>query len=279
LINRLKTKIMKNIITLIAVLFFSVPAFSQIELALKGGGSFYFGDISSDNGRSIHNAKETVGLHVRYNYHPMLSFQLGYNWLKVVGTDAYSARTMGRNLKVSTYINEVYLMPEFNFLNIKIGESGKFTSYISTGISYFDFMPTTYYGRSGYIRLQELGTEGQGLPGYAEPYKTKAFAIPMSWGVKLIITEVLSVDWTLINNRYTFTDYLDDVSTVYPDFELLEASKGKLAVALSNRSENDNLEGQKRGTPETNDWYGSMTLAFCFNLGAMDAKKKPRRNP
>ena len=265
---------MKNFFLLLIGLLISSSAFSQVELAIKGGGAFYFGDISADNSRSFHNAKETVGLNVRYNYKPYLSFNLGYNWAQVIGTDAYSASAVNfRDLSVSTYINEISLMPEFNFLNVKIGEEGKFTAYAGTGISFFHFMPTTNYKSSSYVRLREVGTEGQGLPGYAAPYKQYSFAIPMNLGIKFAINDFFSIDWTILNNRYTFTDYLDDVSTVYPDLTELGDAKGQSAVYLSARGK-EKKKGDYRGNTETNDWFGTMTVGFCFNLGAINMKKK-----
>ncbi|NJN78849.1 MAG: hypothetical protein HC803_11435 [Saprospiraceae bacterium] len=114
---------MRNLFLLLIGLLFSVSAFSQVEIGIKGGGAFYFGDISAKNSSSFNNAKGTAGLNVRYNYKPYLSFNLGYNWAQIIGTDAYSASAVNfRNLSMSTYINEISLMPEFNFLNVKIGE-------------------------------------------------------------------------------------------------------------------------------------------------------------
>jgi hypothetical protein len=265
---------MKKIYLLLIGLLISCAAFSQVELAIKGGGAFYFGDISAYNMSSFMNAKETAGLNVRYNYKPYLSFNLGYNWAQVIGTDAYSGSSVNfRDLSVSTYINEITLMPEFNFINIKIGEEAKFTAYVGTGVSFFTYRPTTYYGKSRYVRLREIGTEGQGLPGYAEPYKNYSFAIPMNCGVKLAINDFFSIDWTILNNRYTFTDYLDDVSTVYPDLTELGAAKGQNAVYLSAKGK-DKKKGDYRGNSGTNDWFGTMTVGFCFNLGAINMKKK-----
>ncbi|MBK8080358.1 MAG: hypothetical protein IPK25_08795 [Saprospiraceae bacterium] len=43
-----------------------------------------------------------------------------------------------------------------------------------------------------------------------------------------------------------FTDYLDDVSTVYPDKTLLLAKRGQTAVELSDRSLIDGLGAKDR---------------------------------
>lgn len=265
---------MKNYILLLFGLCIAFPSFSQVEVGLKAGGAFYFGDLTGESSKNIHTAKGTLGLHGRYHFNPKFSVQLALNSAQVVGTDAHNVNTStSRNLKFSTYINEISVMPEFNFVNIKIGEEAKFTTYAGTGLSFFHFTPTTSYKSSGYVRLQEIGTEGQGLPGYEEPYSQFSLAIPMTLGVKLALNDFVSLDWTILNNRYTFTDYLDDVSTVYPDFDALRASKGQRAVDLSARAPNKKA-GQVRGNADTNDWFGTMTLGVSFNIGAISKKKK-----
>lgn len=268
---------MRNYILLLFALFVAVPSFAQLELGVKAGGAFYFGDISADNQSSIHNAKESFGLHGRYYLKSNFSVQASFNYAQIIGTDAYSAGAVNyRNLRVNTFINEFSLMPEYSFLNVKIGEEAKFSMYAATGLSVFHFRPTTYYRSSAYVPLQEIGTEGQGLAGYDAPYSQVSLAIPMALGTRLAITDFVSIEWTMLNNRYTFTDYLDDVSTVYPNLDQLKAERGQRAVDLSTGGLNKK-EGQSRGNADTNDWFGTMTFGINFNLGAINMKKKDKK--
>lgn len=265
---------MKNYILLLFGLFIAIPSFAQLELGIKAGGAFYFGDLAIDSRSSTHNAKETFGIQARYYFKSNLSLQASLNYAQIVGTDAYSAQSSRyRNLSMTTFINEFSIMPEYSFLNVKIGEESKFSMYAATGISVFHFTPTTYYRKSAYVNLQEIGTEGQGLSGYEDPYSQISVAIPMSLGARLHITDFLSLEWTLLNNRYTFTDYLDDVSTVYPNLDELRAAKGQRAVELSTRGTN-RTEGDYRGNSDTNDWFGTTTVGLNFNIGAISMKKK-----
>lgn len=57
-----------------------------------------------------------------------------------------------------------------------------------------------------------------------------------------------------------FTDYLDDVSTVYPDKTLLLAKRGQTAVELSDRSLIDGLgaKDRQRGDSKGNDSYSFL---------------------
>jgi hypothetical protein len=90
-----------------------------------------------------------------------------------------------------------------------------------------------------WVALQPLGTEGQHsnlLPGDVnkgiKPYSLLQVAIPFGVGARFRINEVLDF-WADIGFRYTFTDYLDDVSKNYVD---LGAIKDPLAQAMSYRS-------------------------------------------
>ncbi len=72
--------------------------------------------------------------------------------------------------------------------------------------------------RNNWFELAKLpiGTEGQGLPGYPDKYSLVQPVIPFGLGFKFR----LDYRWDLgleVGLRYTFTDYLDDVSGFYPD--------------------------------------------------------------
>ena len=86
--------------------------------------------------------------------------------------------------------------------------------------------------------------------------------------------------------RFTFTDYLDDVSGIYPSSRQL-SKNGVLAVALSNRTEEytginaSHLVGQRRGNSNNNDGYFVWGLSLSFNLYGREAYKRertPKRN-
>jgi hypothetical protein len=65
-----------------------------------------------------------------------------------------------------------------------------------------------------------------------KPYSLLQVAIPFGLGAPFRLNEVLDL-WIDIGFRYTFTDYLDDVSKNYVD---LNKIKDPLAQALSYRS-------------------------------------------
>ena len=58
--------------------------------------------------------------------------------------------------------------------------------------------------------------------------------------------------------RKTWTDYFDDISTVYEDPTVLANSRGQLAANLANQAlnqENINNTGMQRGDPGRKDLY------------------------
>src|SRR5690606_14355526 len=97
----------------------------------------------------------------------------------------------------------------------------KFSPYLFTGISLMNFQPKARDDSGNWVRLRDLGTEGQGLPGNAEKYKLAGLAIPFGLGFKYN----LGLNWNLtaeMGYRASFTDYLADVSGYYPNPDNLE---------------------------------------------------------
>ena len=94
--------------------------------------------------------------------------------------------------------------------------------------------PDTSLYNDGWVRLQPLNTEGQGLPGYAKPYSLISVAFPIGLGVRY----KLNNSWDLgfeMGFRYTLTDYLDDAGGNYADPTDL-TSQSPLSASMANRT-------------------------------------------
>ena len=114
------------------------------------------------------------------------------------------------------------------------------------------------------MALQPLGTEGQAR-GFE--YDLTEVGLAYGGGIKFD----LSYKWSInleISARYLNTDYLDDVSTTYPDLTDLQETRGNIAVALSDPSLNQGLSepGRQRGDSSNNDMFmfAGITLAYSF---------------
>jgi hypothetical protein len=131
----------------------------------------------------------------------------------------------------------------------------KWTPYLFVGIAGFinnpqalapakDLQGQALPEAGKWVNLRPLGTEGQystldptDVNYGIKPYSLFQAAIPFGVGARLRLTETLDL-WADIGFRYTFTDYLDDVSQNYVDLGVL---KSPLAQAMSYRTGELNL--------------------------------------
>jgi len=210
---------------------------------------------------------------LRYNLSPKLAAKLMVNGTKLTGSDVFS-NNRARNLSFTTFIAEVGVQGELNLFDYNILDGAhKATPYIFLGGAGFYYNPQAEY-RGTMVDLRPLGTEGQGLPGYADRYSKFAVAVPLGFGVKVAIHEVSNIGFE-IGMRKTFTDYIDDVSTTYPDKATLQAIRGPVAAALSDRSLVDGIgiEGRQRGNSSDNDRYTFLSFSFTKYFGRLECPK------
>lgn len=143
-------------------------------------------------------------------------------------------------------------------------------AFVGVGVFYFD-PKTTYKGTT--IRLQPLGTEGQGLIPSRNRYSLVQLCIPVGIGFKYTIDRTWGVGLEL-GIRKTFTDYIDDVSTTYFDFNNYP-NANQDAAALSDRSNQSDpvvtTPGEQRGDPRDKDSY-------MFGIFSINYKLKNGRN-
>jgi hypothetical protein len=271
----------KKIFFLICIFFFLVKYSSAQynEVGLFFGAANYKGELSPHlfNKDFIHFA---MGGFYRHNWNRHWSYNFELNYGRISGDDALAETGFERNRNLSFYSDIIEFSPliEFNFFPYETGNSEfPFTPYLFTGISVLRFNPkTTYNGND--VELQPLGTEGQGLNG-TSLYNRVVLAIPIGGGLKIDLGKFgLGIE---VGTRRTYTDYLDDVSTVYPDQLKLTAARGPLAAALSDRSLNKSdtstplptVTGKQRGNSKDNDWYvfAGITMYVRINSPGRDS--------
>jgi len=110
-----------------------------------------------------------------------------------------------------------------------------FDLYIFAGIGVFFYNPQGQYLDNKWYGLKPLCTEGEGLVSGKKKYSLFQASIPFGIGFKYAIDK----DWSIgieYGIRKTFTDYIDDVSTVYADPIVLAAENGPIAAKLADRS-------------------------------------------
>ena len=263
----------KTILLCIAFIFCKVQCIHAVtarpyEFNLFLGGSYYIGDLNPV-GHFNSFTKPAGGIGFRYNYNTRFAVRINIFSGSVQGDDLQSS-SLGqkqRKLNFKSPISEYSFQGEFNFLDYRMNSPHKFFStYAFLGIGGFKFKPQGEIN-GVWQELQPLSTEGQGTsanPG-SKQYKLFQVAIPFGVGFKLNLSEKidLALEWGM---RKTFTDYLDDVSTVYPDPAILTSEKGTIAAVYSDRSGVSNNVGRQRGNSKNKDWYcfSGVVLGFRF---------------
>jgi len=241
------------------------------ELGLFGGGSYYLGDINPK--KQFAQTQFAYGIIYRYNINPHWAMRINGFQGKIESSDAVIRYNQKRNLSFRSNITEIGLGMELNFFRYMTGNKRMRTSpFIFAGLAYFRYNPQTFYEGVWYD-LQPLGTEGQGTTSYPDKkaYSLGGFAIPFGIGAKFSISKNFSIaaEWGL---RKTFSDYIDDISTVYADPLILASENSQTAAILSDRTiygindEPQNNIGKQRGDSSTKDWYSFAGITVTFRI-------------
>ena len=206
-------------------LLFCTSSFAQksSEIGVIGGGGFYLGELNHAL-FAKESTKLMYGVVARINPNPRVSFRLNLLKGSISGDDGFSADPLenDRNLHFRSTIHEVSFQVEFNYFTFELGNPRyPFTNYLFGGLGFFKFSP-----------VGQLGASWESLRGLPTEYEKKNYpliqpSLPFGGGVKINFSDKItaSAEWGL---RITFTDYLDDVSTIYPTtFEQRGNSKTK----------------------------------------------------
>lgn len=246
------------------------------------GASNYIGDISKDP--NIKQTQPAANFWVRYNLDRHFSYRMGLGFGRVTATDSLYSGNKLRGLNFRSNIIEFSNIFEFHYnpFGREHPQNKRSTFYVLSGISFFYFNPQGKLNGK-WVSLQPLGTEGQNLDKGHGSYSKISVAIPMGAGVKYKLTP----NWIFgfeIGYRYTFTDYLDDVSGTYPNLAALRATNGKVAAIFSDPTSQTkaiSTEGDMRGDPHLKDWYifSGVTISYRFTpIRCWDTRKRKRFN-
>lgn len=232
------------------------------EIGGTVGGAGYMGDLNPNNPLKISGA--SGGLFVKYNFNRYLSAKVNYTYGIISAADSTSgnAQFRNRNLSFTTKLNELSLIGEFNFMQYTPSVTKNvYTPFVFAGVGLINYNPRANYKGQTY-NLASYTTEGQGLP-----YSNQAITIPYGAGFKYNVSGRLSLIAD-IGYRFAFTDYLDDVSGVYPDKSKLPNS---LSVALSDRSGEQTgvytgSAGSQRGDLRPRDTYLFIGFSISYTF-------------
>lgn len=240
--------------------FYSLRKNRSLILVAGTGTSTYFGELQNEG--DYMDAKPNLNVGLQYYISRNISLRGEANWFQLSGDDA-KANSGGREKRNLSFISnnyEISLTGAFNLFpnGFRYYQRPGINTYAFAGLGLLYFNPTAELNGVKYA-LQPLQTEGV-------PYDRFQFVVPFGLGVRFKAGPFFN--FALEGGyRKTFTDYLDDVSTVHPD---KSTWTDPIAIALSDRGVEVGQEprppGSIRGNPETKDGYFLMNVKLEYYL-------------
>ena len=232
--------------------------------------------------------RPTIAAGYRFYLSPMFALKGDLTYARLNGDDALTTERFRQNRNIHFRSPLIELSARIEFYPFKeyfghlyringvLGKSvNRFSPYIFVGVGGFWFNPKAKYDNK-WVALQPLQTEGVA-------YKRLAVSMPFGGGLKYAITNKLSVGLEMAL-RYTSSDYLDDVSSVYADQSNADAMTQYLANPTINSIEtfvdgnyvyNPTAPGMQRGDVNNNVAYllTMITVNYKFLKGRLNLPK------
>ncbi len=275
------------------------------ELSLGFGISNFLGELGGRNqigspfvwDLELSQTRPAVHFDYRYYVAQRMAMRARMTYGVMAGNDNLTSEPfrMNRNLNFKSDIYEASLVFEFHAYQEELGhihdlrgvqgqKSTRIGLYAFAGIAGFHFDPKAQF-QNTWVRLKPMGTEGQGLPGGPEEYSNFAFGIPVGIGVRKALSKQMSIGLEIQYTK-TFTDYIDDVSSLYYDNDAIRAANGAEAAFLADPSlhlatlteyTNPTAVGQQRGDSNDMDAYLFMKAQIHYKLTKYKSSGKKYR--
>jgi len=216
------------------------------------GGNLMFGMVSANDEFTENPARANRNLNIRTLFGE-LSGQIRFYPLKEKFDHVYRLRGVRVNVIQNTSV------------------------YVYTGAGLTFFNPQAPYNGKWY-NLRKLGTEGQGIMPGSNFYSPITPVIPFGVGIKYALGNKFNFEFEY-GGRKTFTDYFEDVSTLYFDNDLILAERGEVAAALADPNTGEQPTwthpGERRGDPRAKDFYFFLNMSFNYKF-IKGTSSKPR---
>lgn len=238
----------------------SFKKFEYRALGFSVSSMNYFGDIAPAPSRistDLGQTRPSFAFSYEHRKGPHYSYRVAFAYGTIRAADARLSDDVDdalandqfndsyyryrRNVSFKNHIKDLSVTFVYDFIenNNYYTKRPKFAPYIFSGISIFHHNPKARIpaqdvhgrplaGAGKWVELQPMGTEGQ----YAnlletdanygiKPYKRLQPAIPIGVGARFTYRSQVNL-FCEFTFRYTFTDYLDDVSRNYVDLGVFE---------------------------------------------------------
>ena len=252
----------------------------KYEGRLAWGTTAFFGDVGSApreglaipglDGTDLSMVQPAYLFGIKRNFKKKGAIRLNLLFTRVEGSD-YHARSESvreRNLSFRTPVSEFSAMYEYTVVNFlrKKSSTNVFEYYIFGGAGVTHFEPYAEY-MGEWVKLRPLGTEGQGLIPGTKLYSSFTPVIPVGGGLRFNYRQNVMIFGEL-TYRQTSTDYMDDVSSNYYNYEELFNARGHASANLSYRGKSEGYpSGNQRGNPHSKDAYLTLTIGIVHQLG------------
>ena len=245
----------------------------SMEFGWFSGISNYTGDLRQLRFEAS-SSEFATGVFFRNNFSNNVSYKTHLYYGKLRGDDSVYAPTdiSLRNLSFETVLIEWAHIMEFSFMDFGTRKERIAAHYVFLGVSGFYFNPKAFYV-DRWVELQPLGTEGQRLPGGTGPYSRFQVAIPFGLGFNIRVGDYRDVVIGFeVGFHKTFTDYIDDIAGVYPewdDFNKMPQMTKDLSyrsTELPGFSIDDYPSGERRGDNNKYDtfFFGGICVSKYF---------------
>ncbi|MEO1052811.1 MAG: DUF6089 family protein [Bacteroidota bacterium] len=233
----------------------------NVVASVGTGVSSYFGDLN--NPGDLLDTRLNVNVGLQYLLGPRASIRGELTFFQLQGSDveASDEGRVARNLSFVSNNIEVNAVVIVNLLpnGLRFYQRFPINPYAFAGLGFTYFEPRAERSNGEFQRLRPLQTEGNS-------YGPVTLVIPAGAGVKFKVSPFINI--ALEGGfRFTFTDYLDDVSTVFVDNS---SFTDPIAAELADRRPEIGLplrpEGSTRGNPDDNDAYFVANVKLEYYL-------------
>ncbi len=297
---------MKNYLIFIFSILIGLTAYSQHanfnsqrnwslhkkELQIGFGATQFNGDLGGSVGVGRDYSLKDIDIQAtglagwlgyRQRFHPFFATTTSLCVFQLKADDKWSEEPTryARNLNFQSLCFEVQQRLEFIFAaNEKFGSvfnlPGNYSQknrsqqyYMFAGVGMLYFNPKTVY-QGEKVALRPLKTEGQ-----ATAYSPFTMTIPVGLGFRMGVSKMWRVGLEMAYVK-TFSDYVDDVSTIYANPSDLGS---QMAIDLSNPTSGNPAfaPGEKRGDSNQKDAYYHVNLIVTRNLTYKDYGRQRKK--
>jgi hypothetical protein len=263
----------------------------RYELAASLGATNFLGDLGGANQIGTHGFKDldglvtrpVVGASVRFMTSFYTSTKINFFYGRVKGDDKLTLEPFrhNRNLNFRSPVIELSAQFELNYAFEQSGARYKIKRvkgrkniekrvYGFVGLGGFYYSPQGKYTNGKWYRLRPFHTEGEGFVPGVPNYSNFSLCFPMGIGGKYALDRNWSIGME-IGLRYTLTDYIDDVSTLYATTAVDSTLKNPIATYFANPTAGElgsyvTADGQTRGDPTHKDAYMFVTFNVSYKV-------------